>query len=219
VDEGELVALLGANGAGKSSTLNCISGLLPPREGLVGFAGKAINRWPPERIVRAGITQVPEGRQVFGEMSVTENLVLGAYTRYRRCPRAEVQQDLDEMHDMFPRLAERREQRAGSLSGGEQQMLAIARALMARPRMLLLDEPSMGLAPVLVQEIFDAIGRLRDQGTTILLVEQNALAALRIADRGYVLESGRVVLEGASEQLLRDREVRRAYLGKDYEEV
>ena len=219
VNEGELVALLGANGAGKSSTLNCISGLLPPRSGQVVFDGQTLNGWAPDRVVRAGVTQVPEGRQVFGSMTVLENLLLGAYTRFQRRERREIEQDLQTMWDLFPILADRRTQRAGSFSGGEQQMLAIARALMARPRMLLLDEPSMGLAPVLVREIFETIVRLRARGTTVLLVEQNALAALRVADRAYVLESGRIVLEGTAEELMRDREVRRAYLGKDYEEV
>jgi branched-chain amino acid transport system ATP-binding protein len=219
VNEGELVALLGANGAGKSSTLNCISGLLPPRSGQVVFDGQTLNGWAPDRVVRAGVTQVPEGRQVFGSMTVLENLLLGAYTRFQRRERREIELDLQTMWDLFPILADRRTQRAGSFSGGEQQMLAIARALMARPRMLLLDEPSMGLAPVLVREIFETIVRLRARGTTVLLVEQNALAALRVADRAYVLESGRIVLEGTAEELMRDREVRRAYLGKDYEEV
>ncbi len=219
VDEGEIVALLGANGAGKSSTLNVICGLLQPRSGEVVLDGTSLAGRPPEQIVEAGITQVPEGRQIFTDLSVADNLLLGAYQRLRRGDKKAVAADVERMCEMFPILRERRDLPADTLSGGEQQMLAIARALMAQPRLLLLDEPSMGLAPLLVKEIMTTILRLRKHGTTVLLVEQNARAALDIADRGYVLETGRIVLEGTAEELLRDREVRRAYLGKDYEEV
>ena len=220
VNEGEVVALLGANGAGKSTTLNSICGLVSARSGAIEYDGRDITHTRPEQIVALGLTQVPEGRQVFGELSVKDNLTLGAYVPLRRGHKRQVQADLDEMLALFPILDERLAQRAGSLSGGQQQMLAIARALMSRPRVLLLDEPSMGLAPLIVKEILQVATRLRhERGTTILLVEQNAAAALKVADRGYVMETGRVVLEGTATELMRDREVQRAYLGKDYEEV
>lgn len=220
VNRGEIVALLGANGAGKSTTLNTVCGLLTPRSGTVEYDGCNITGARPERIVSLGLTQVPEGRQVFGDLSVRDNLLMGGYVRWRNGRRQEVLADLDRMVELFPILEERMYQRAGTLSGGQQQMLAIARALMSSPRLLLLDEPSMGLAPLVVRDILATAARLRaEQGTTILLVEQNAAAALKIADRGYVLETGRIVLEGSATQLLRDREVQRAYLGKDYEEV
>jgi branched-chain amino acid transport system ATP-binding protein len=205
--EGEPVALIGANGAGKTTLLRVISGVQPPSAGRLTFAGRDITRAPPETRVRQGIAQVPEGRQPFGPLSVADNLLLGGYTRSR----AERARDLARTYELFPRLAERRRQPAGTLSGGEQQMLAIGRALMARPRLLLLDEPSMGLAPQIVEQIFATIAGLR--GTTILLVEQNAYAALGIADRGYVIESGRIALAGAAAALLGDEQVKAAYLG------
>ena len=218
-NEGEITGLLGANGAGKSTILNVICGLLPPRSGRVVFGDEEITGTPPERLVRRGLTQVPEGGQTFGELSVRDNLLLGAYARLRRREKAEVHRDLAEVAELFPVLAEAAERRAGTLSGGERQMLAIGRALMSAPRLLLLDEPSSGLAPKAVAEVFRKIGLLRERGTTLLLVEQNVSAALKIADRGYVLEVGQVVLEGTSEELLANRDVQRAYLGKDYQEV
>lgn len=220
VAEGEIVALLGANGAGKTTTLNTICGLVSARSGSIEFAGRDITSVRPEVIVSLGLTQVPEGRQIFGELSVRDNLLMGAFVRLRRREKRQVLEDLEAMAALFPMLGERMGQRAGALSGGQQQMLAIARALMSRPRMLLLDEPSMGLAPMVVRDILATVSALRhEHGATVLLVEQNAAAALKIADRGYVMETGRVVLEGTAQELLRDREVRRAYLGKDYEEV
>ena len=208
VDEGEIVALLGANGAGKTTTLRTISGLLRPRAGEVRFAGERIDTRPAHEIVRLGLTHVPEGRWIFTLLTVDENLRLGAYAE-RRVPR----EALDRVFTQFPRLAERRGQLAGTLSGGEQQMLAMARALMTKPRLLLLDEPSMGLAPVLVRAIFQTIAEINRQGTTVLLVEQNANAALRLARRAYVLETGRIALEGPGADLARNEAVRRAYLG------
>jgi branched-chain amino acid transport system ATP-binding protein len=219
VNEGEVVALLGANGAGKTTTLNAISGLLRPRGGEIVFDGLEIQGRPAEQIVGEGLVQVPEGRQIFSDLTVRENMIVGAYRRYRRGEGREVAQDIEKMMELFPVLRERLHQAAGTLSGGEQQMLAIARGLMSRPKMLLLDEPSLGLAPGLVNDVMLVIGELRARGTTILLVEQNAPASLRIADRGYVMETGRTVLEGSSEELLQDREVRRAYLGKDFEQI
>jgi branched-chain amino acid transport system ATP-binding protein len=219
VNEGEVVALLGANGAGKTTTLNAISGLLRPRGGEIVFDGLEIQGRPAEQIVGEGLVQVPEGRQIFSDLTVRENMIVGAYRRYRRGEGREVAQDIEKMMELFPVLRERLHQAAGTLSGGEQQMLAIARGLMSRPKMLLLDEPSLGLAPALVNDVMLVIGELRARGTTILLVEQNAPASLRIADRGYVMETGRTVLEGSSEELLQDREVRRAYLGKDFEQI
>lgn len=219
VNEGEIVALLGANGAGKTTTLRTVCGLLRPASGQVSFAGESIVGRTPEALVRLGITQVPEGRQIFGPLSVQDNLLLGAYARGRRAQRTEAPGDLARVFELFPVLAQRRHERGGSLSGGQQQMLAMGRALMARPRLLLLDEPCLGLAPLVARQIMETIVALRTQGTTILLVEQNARAALRIADRGYVLETGKVVLEGTSEELVRNKDVRRAYLGKDYDEV
>ncbi len=219
VRAGEVVALVGANGAGKSTLLNTISGIVPARRGSVLFDGKEIGRAAADRIVRLGLSHVPEGRQLFGPLSVRDNLLLGAYSRGRADTRAHLHDDLEHVLDTFPRLRERLEQRAGTLSGGEQQMLAIARGLMARPKLLLFDEPSMGLAPRVMEEIFRAIGELRHQGLTVLLVEQNARWALRIADRGYVLENGRLVLDGTAEEMLDNREVQRAYLGKGYREV
>ncbi len=219
--QGEIVALIGANGAGKTTILNTLSGVIPARTGSILFLGEPVETLPPDRIVKIGISQVPEGRQVFKGMTVADNLELGAYLRFRgREPREQIRQDMRHMYELFPRLEERKKQMAGTLSGGEQQMLAIGRALMARPRLLLLDEPSMGLAPLVVQEIFGVIERLRrDEGTTILLVEQNARAALKMADRGYVLETGKVILEGAAAELLENPEVQRAYLGKEKKEI
>ncbi len=210
VDEGEIVTLIGANGAGKSTTLNTISGLLRPREGQVRLAGEDLSVYKPHEIVMKGVVQVPEGRRVFGRLTVTENLEMGAFTRNDRQGIAE---DMERVFTLFPRLKERRNQVAGTLSGGEQQMLAIGRALMARPRILLMDEPSMGLAPVLVDSIFDTIKQLHASGTTILLVEQNARMALSVADRGYVLETGTVVLHDTAEALRANAMVRKAYLG------
>ena len=207
---GEIVTLIGSNGAGKSTTLRTISGLLRPRQGHVTFNGKRIDRTPAEEIVRRGIAQAPEGRRIFPRMTVSENLDLGAFLRRDRDG---IAADRERVLDLFPRLRERITQKAGTMSGGEQQMLAVARALMAKPKLLLLDEPSMGLAPVLVDLIFETIVTIRESGTTVLLVEQNALAALRVADRAYVLESGLLNLEGPARELARDPEVARAYLG------
>jgi branched-chain amino acid transport system ATP-binding protein len=219
--EGEIVTLIGANGAGKTTTLNSLSALTPPKSGEIVFNGASIASSTPDRIVEMGISQVPEGRQVFKPLSVEDNLELGAYLRYRRREkRSEIKKDMEQIFSLFPRLLERRGQLAGTLSGGEQQMLAIGRALMARPKLLLLDEPSMGLAPLVVQEIFTVIETLRrEKGTTVLLVEQNARAALKMADRGYVMETGKVILEGEATELLENRDVQRAYLGRDKKEI
>jgi branched-chain amino acid transport system ATP-binding protein len=208
--KGEIVALIGANGAGKSTTLNTISGILRSREGKVFFEGQEIQQTPPEAIVKKGIIQVPEGRKIFGRMMVWENLEMGAYTQ---TDRAAINRDVEAVFDRFPRLRERRNQLGGTLSGGEQQMLAIARGLMAHPTLLLLDEPSMGLSPLLVEQIFDIIQDINEQGTSILLVEQNAQMALAIADRAYVLETGKIVMQGAGDALLEDTSVIEAYLG------
>ena len=210
VAEGSVVALLGANGAGKTTTLRVISGLLRPTRGSVEFDGRRIDGVSPDRLVRMGIVQVPEGRQIFAELTVRENLLLGGYARRDL---GAARQDPQRVFEYFPRLRERLRQRAGTLSGGEQQMLAIGRALMARPRLLVLDEPSLGLAPLLVKEIFRVISEIRAAGTTVLLVEQNAHMALNIADRAYVLETGRVILGDRSAALRQREEVRRAYLG------
>ena len=210
VDEGSVVALLGANGAGKTTTLRVISGLLRPTRGSVEFDGKRIDRSNPDRLVRAGIVQVPEGRQIFADLTVRENLLLGGYARRDG---GSARRESQRVFDYFPRLGERLRQLAGTLSGGEQQMLAIGRALMARPRLLLLDEPSLGLAPLLVKEIFRVIGVIRAAGTTVLLVEQNAHMALSVADHAYVLETGRVILGDRSAALRQREEVQRAYLG------
>jgi branched-chain amino acid transport system ATP-binding protein len=207
---GEVVTLIGANGAGKSTTLRAISRLLAPRSGTIRYNGVPLNRTRADQVVRMGIAQSPEGRRVLARQSVYDNLLLGAYTR---SDRAGIQEDIERQFARFPRLDERRNQLAGTLSGGEQQMLAIARALMSRPRLLLLDEPSLGLAPLIVREIFNIIDSLHAAGTTILLVEQNANLALQHADRGYVLEAGRISLGGPAAELLRDERVRKAYLG------
>jgi branched-chain amino acid transport system ATP-binding protein len=210
VAPGELVCLIGANGAGKTSTLRAVSGLLPPARGRIVFDGREIQGAEPAAILRAGIAHCPEGRRVFPYLTVEENLAMGAYVRRDRSAIAD---DLERACQHFPILAERRRQMAGTLSGGEQQMLAIARALMARPRLVLFDEPSLGLAPTVVELTFSIIADIRRRGTTVLMVEQNAYAALRMADRAYVLETGRIVLEGAARDLLHDDHVRRAYLG------
>ena len=210
VDQGEIVTLIGANGAGKSTTLRTISGLLRPRRGAVRFRGEEITMTPAEQIVRLGIGQVPEGRRIFAPLTVRENLEMGAFTR--KDP-AEIAQSMERVFTSFPRLKERINQLGGTLSGGEQQMLATARGLMSRPTLLLLDEPSMGLSPIMVEEIFRIIAEINLQGTSILLVEQNALMALQIAHRAYVLETGRIVLEGTAQDLLQNPQVRDAYLG------
>jgi branched-chain amino acid transport system ATP-binding protein len=210
VDEGSIVTLLGANGAGKSTTLKSISGLVPPARGTVTFRGRRIDTLPSEKIVRLGISHVPEGRELFPELTVLENLKMGAYTR---TDKRAIERALERAQTHFPILAERRSQLAGTLSGGEQQMLAIGRALMAEPRLMLLDEPSLGLAPLLVEEIFRIIRDIHRAGTTVLLVEQNANKALSIAGYGYVLETGTISLQGDSRRLLRDDHVRRSYLG------
>jgi len=221
LNRGEIVTLIGANGAGKTTLLNTLSGLIAAASGEILLEGKGIVGLAADRIVSQGLSQVPEGRQVFNPLTVEENLELGAYLRFRAGgQKGEIAADLERMFQMFPRLKERRRQAAGTLSGGEQQMLAIGRALMARPRLLLLDEPSMGLAPLVVQDIFKVIQRLRsEEGTTVLLVEQNARAALKVADRGYVLETGKVILEGKAAELLENKDVQRAYLGRDKKEI
>ena len=211
VSEGGIVALLGANGAGKSTTLNTISGLLRPHQGRVRLEGEDLTAVPPHEIVLKGIVQVPEGRRIFGRLTVLENLEMGAFTR---TDPGEIRTAMDRVFTLFPRLRERMHQVAGTLPGGEQQMLAIGRALMAHPRILLMDEPSMGLAPILVEQIFEAIKDINRQGTTILLVEQNAFMALNIADRGYVLQTGAIVLQGGAAELRANEDVKRAYLGE-----
>jgi branched-chain amino acid transport system ATP-binding protein len=210
VHEGEVVTLIGANGAGKSTTLRSINGINHPREGRISFQGRDITNAPPHEVVKMGIAQSPEGRRLFPRMSVLENLEMGAF---QRTDRANFKEDLDRVFDLFPRLAERRTQHAGTMSGGEQQMCAIGRALMARPKLLMLDEPSMGLAPIFVEKIFEIIAEINQQGTPILLVEQNALMALDAAKRGYVMETGVIALEGPSGDLSRNERVRKAYLG------
>ncbi len=212
VNPGEIVTIIGANGAGKTTLLNSIAGLVRLKSGEILFDKQDVLKFPPEKIVFMGCSLVPEGRQVFSTMTVKENLILGAYVQQRRKQRVI---DLESIYSIFPVLKEREKQLAGTLSGGEQQMLAIGRALMAKPKLIMMDEPSMGLAPLIVKEIFNIVKRLRDEGNTVLLVEQNAKAALGIANRGYVLETGRIVLEGSSEDLLSNRDVQRAYLGRD----
>lgn len=211
LEAGEIVSLIGANGAGKTTMLNTISGLLHPREGAVLYEGNPIHHLPAHEIVNLGISQVPEGRKIFSRLTVVENLDMGAFTR---TDKAGIQEDLEWVFTLFPRLKERRKQVGGTLSGGEQQMLATARALMSRPRVLLMDEPSMGLAPILVQSIFDTIRDISEQGMAILLVEQNANMALSVAHRAYVLETGSVVLSGIAEEVRDDPKVREAYLGE-----
>lgn len=210
VHKGEIVTLIGANGAGKSTTLRTVSGLLAPKSGGIFFLGENIAGMPAHEIVKHGISQVPEGRRIFAEMSVQENLEMGAFTRKDK---AGVEKDFEIVYNRFPRLKERRKQQAGTLSGGEQQMLAMGRALMSRPKLLLLDEPSMGLAPLLIKEIFSIIEDINREGTTVLLVEQNANMALSIAHRAYVMETGRITLQGAAKELAASEDVRKAYLG------
>ena len=211
VNEGETVALIGANGAGKTTTLHTITGLLSPKKGSVVFEGKEITKVPAHKIVSLGMAHVPEGRRVFAQLSVYQNLKMGAYTRKDK---AEIDEMLETVYTRFPRLEERQTQMAGTLSGGEQQMLAMGRALMSKPKIVLLDEPSMGLSPILVNEIFDIIQSLNKAGTTVLLVEQNAKKALSIADRAYVLETGRIVQSGDAQVLLNDESIKKAYLGE-----
>jgi branched-chain amino acid transport system ATP-binding protein len=218
VKQGEIITLIGANGSGKSTLMEAVSGLLPSWSGEILFEGKNLKGMDPPAIVRSGISLVPEGRLIFPPLTVHDNLLLGAYTMLKKKARHDVAEAMDTVTGLFPILKERFKQPAGTLSGGEQQMLAIGRALMAKPRLLLLDEPSMGLAPLIVEKIMDVLEVLRRKGLTILLVEQNARAALTVADRGYVFETGSVVLEGAADDLLADTNVKRAYLGKDYEE-
>ncbi|HFQ94028.1 MAG TPA: ABC transporter ATP-binding protein [Anaerolineae bacterium] len=213
VNAGEIVALIGANGAGKTTLLNTISGLMQPRAGKIVYEGRDITKLKAVQVVRLGVSHVPEHRQLFGDMTVYENLLLGAYHRYRRAGKQTIRRQIAEVYDIFPILLERKEQLAGTLSGGEQQMLAIGRGLMADPRLILLDEPSLGLAPLIAQSLFEVIANLRENGRTVLLVEQNARAALRLADRAYVMENGRIALEGAAADLLSDERVQAAYLG------
>ena len=211
VNEGEVIALIGANGAGKTTILHAVTGLLTPQKGSILFEGKDITKTPAHKIVGLGMAHVPEGRRVFSELSVYQNLKLGAYTR---SDKGEIEQTLEMVYKRFPRLAERRNQLAGTLSGGEQQMLAMGRALMSNPRIILMDEPSMGLSPILVNEIFDIIQSVSEAGTTVLLVEQNAKKALAIADRAYVLETGRIVMSGDAKELMNDDSIKKAYLGE-----
>ena len=217
VRAGETVALIGANGAGKSTLVNTICGLVQSQKGTVDFQGKAIHTLSPEDIVREGIALVPEGRQIFSTLTVEANLQMGGFIHRRNGQ--QMGEDMERMYGRFPVLSERRRQLAGTLSGGEQQMLAISRALMSRPKLLIMDEPSMGLAPLVIKEIFNIIRELREEGRTILLIEQNARAALQIAERGYVLETGKVVLQGEGPMLLEHREVKRAYLGKGAKQI
>ena len=212
VHEGEVVTLIGANGAGKSTTLRSINGINHPRQGRIRFQGKDITNAPPHEIVKMGIAQSPEGRRLFPRMSVLENLEMGAF---QRTDRAEIKEDLDRVYTLFPRLNERKSQKAGTLSGGEQQMVAMGRALMARPKLLLLDEPSMGLAPIFVEKIFEIVVEINQQGTPILLVEQNALMALDVAKRGYVMETGHIALSDDAKALAKNPQVRKAYLGEE----
>jgi branched-chain amino acid transport system ATP-binding protein len=212
VHSGEIVTLIGANGAGKSTTLRSINGLNHPRSGAIRFQGDDITKTPPHEIVRRGISQSPEGRKLFPRMTVVENLEMGAFQREDR---SEIKDDMDRVFTLFPRLAERKTQKAGTMSGGEQQMCAIGRALMARPKLLMLDEPSMGLAPIFVEKVFETIVEINKQGTPILLVEQNALMALDVADRGYVLQTGKIALSGTAKALREDEGVRKTYLGEE----
>lgn len=211
VNQGEVIALIGANGAGKTTTLQTLTGIIPSKAGSITFEGKDITKVPAHKIVEMGMAHVPEGRRVFADMTVYENLLMGAYTRKDK---NEIAQSLTNVYKRFPRLEERKNQRAGTLSGGEQQMLAMGRALMSKPRIILMDEPSMGLSPIFVNEIFDIIKEVSEGGTTVLLVEQNAKKALSIADRAYVLETGNITLSGKAEDLLNDESVQKAYLGE-----
>lgn len=219
VSAGEIVAIIGANGAGKSTLLNSISGLVRPFSGNVVFRKDEISRSAAENIVRMGVSLVPEGRKLFASMTVHENLVLGGYSRRKSKTGKTIKENLASVFALFPRLKEREHQLAGTMSGGEQQMLAIGRALMSEPDLIMMDEPSMGLAPLVIRELFGVIGKLRELGKTVLVVEQNARAILKIADRGYVMETGSLVLEGTAEELLTNRDVQRAYLGKEYSSI
>jgi branched-chain amino acid transport system ATP-binding protein len=219
VSPGEVVTIIGANGAGKTTLLSTIAGILKPRAGEIVFDGVRMDGLPAERIVARGCALVPEGRQVFAPLTVRENLLLGGYTRYRGAVQGLGTKALEVVYRLFGVLRDRAGQLAGTLSGGEQQMLAIGRALMSSPQLIMMDEPSMGIAPLVVKDIFATIARLKREGMTILLVEQNARAALRVADRGYVLETGQIVCEGTSQELLDNRDVQRAYLGKDYRRI
>lgn len=219
VNPGEIVTIIGANGAGKTTLLQTIAGIIKPREGDILFFKENIGPVPAEKIVGMGCSLVPEGRQVFATMTVRENLILGAYTRLGKEKKEVIKSDLAGIYGYFPILKERKNQLAGTLSGGEQQMLAIGRALMGKPRLVMMDEPSMGLAPLIVKSIFAIISKLRENGNTILLVEQNAMAALAVADRGYVMETGQIALEGTAQELLDNHDVQRAYLGKDYRNI
>ena len=211
VNQGEVIALIGANGAGKTTTLHTVTGLLPSKHGSIVFEGVDITKMPAHKIVEMGIAHVPEGRRVFSQLSVYENLIMGAYTRKDK---KEIADNLENVYKRFPRLKERKTQRAGTLSGGEQQMLAMGRALMSNPKMIVMDEPSMGLSPIFVNEIFDIIEKVSASGTTVLLVEQNAKKALSIADRAYVLETGKIVLSGDAKMLMNDDSIKKAYLGE-----
>lgn len=211
VNQGEVIALIGANGAGKTTTLHTLTGLLPAKQGSIVFEGVDITKMPAHKIVEMGIAHVPEGRRVFAQLSVYENLIMGAYTRKDK---KEIAENLENIYKRFPRLRERKTQRAGTLSGGEQQMLAMGRALMSNPKMIVMDEPSMGLSPIFVNEIFDIIEKVSAGGTTVLLVEQNAKKALSIADRAYVLETGNIVLSGDAKELMNDDSIKKAYLGE-----
>jgi branched-chain amino acid transport system ATP-binding protein len=219
VKEGEAVAILGTNGAGKTTLLKTIAGILKPRSGEIVFRGQKINRQSPEKIVGQGCSMVPEGRHVFSTLTVKENLMLGAYLRQKKGGRAEVAETLEQVYSLFGILRQRHNQPAGTLSGGQQQMLAIGRALMSKPKLLMMDEPSLGAAPLVVRDIYQAVVGLKHNGLTILLIEQNARAALTVADRAYVLETGQIVVEGTSEELRHNPEVQRAYLGKEYQTI
>jgi branched-chain amino acid transport system ATP-binding protein len=219
ISAGEIVTLIGANGAGKTTLLMTLAGILKAQSGSILLCNKEITDKPAEKIVEHGASLVPEGRQIFAPMTVKENLILGAYVPHRQKRFDEIREDLEYVFTVFPVLKSREHQVAGTLSGGEQQMLAMARSLLSKPSLLMLDEPSMGLAPLFVKEIFRIIGRMREEGRTILLVEQNARAALKIADRGYVIETGQIVLEGTAQELLNNKEVQRAYLGKEYKKI
>jgi len=219
VKPGEIVTIIGGNGAGKTSLLNALARVVDSRGGEVLFSDEPVSKETPEMVVRRGLALVPEGRQLFSTMTVRENLVLGGYILHKQGEREKVSEEMEKIFGIFPRLKEREDQLAGTLSGGEQQMVALGRALMSKPRMLMLDEPSMGLAPLIVKDIFKIIEELKKEGKTILLVEQNARAALKVADRGYVMETGSLFLEGTAEELLDNNDVRRAYLGKDYKRI
>jgi branched-chain amino acid transport system ATP-binding protein len=216
VAKGEIVALIGANGAGKSTLLNCVSAVVPIKTGSITFNGSEISRLTPERVVGVGIVQVPEGRMLFNPLTILENLEMGAYLRFSKGNKKEIERDLHYVLELFPILRERKFQKGGTLSGGEQQMLSMGRAIMAQPQLMLLDEPSLGLAPLIVGELFDVIQKLRGNGTTILLVEQNVKKTLKISDRAYVIETGRIFLEGTAKVVMEDETVKKAYLGKNY---